>query len=86
MYKRQAQGAMAALLKDALKPNLVQTLEHTPAFVHGGPLELRRVLREEIEARRQRLDGVRAGLLAQLCLLYTSMVTIAKCIRPSPPL
>ena len=31
------QGAMAALLKDALKPNLVQTLEHTPAFVHGGP-------------------------------------------------
>jgi len=30
-------GAMAALLKDALKPNLVQTLEHTPAFVHGGP-------------------------------------------------
>ena len=33
----KAQGAMAALLKDALKPNLVQTLEHTPAFVHGGP-------------------------------------------------
>ncbi len=32
-----AQGAMAALLKDALKPNLVQTLEHVPAFVHGGP-------------------------------------------------
>jgi len=30
-------GAMAALLKDAFKPNLVQTLEHTPAFVHGGP-------------------------------------------------
>ena len=30
-------GAMAALLKEALKPNLVQTLEHTPAFVHGGP-------------------------------------------------
>ncbi len=33
----KAQGAMAALLRDALKPNLVQTLEHTPAFVHGGP-------------------------------------------------
>lgn len=33
----QAQGAMTALLKDALQPNLVQTLEHTPAFVHGGP-------------------------------------------------
>ncbi len=33
----KAQGAMAALLKDALKPNLVQTLEHTPALVHGGP-------------------------------------------------
>lgn len=32
-----AQGAMTALLKDALKPNLVQTLEHCPAFVHGGP-------------------------------------------------
>ena len=32
-----AQGAMAALLKDALKPNLVQTLEHTPALIHGGP-------------------------------------------------
>ncbi len=32
-----AQGAMTALLKDALKPNLVQTLEHTPAIVHGGP-------------------------------------------------
>ena len=33
----QAVGAMAALLKDAIKPNMVQTLEHTPAFVHGGP-------------------------------------------------
>ncbi len=33
----QAVGAMAALLKDAIKPNLIQTLEHTPAFVHGGP-------------------------------------------------
>ena len=33
----KAQGAMAALLKDALKPNLVQTLEKTPAFIHGGP-------------------------------------------------
>ncbi|MCI9597537.1 MAG: formate--tetrahydrofolate ligase [Firmicutes bacterium] len=33
----KAQGALAALLKDALKPNLVQTLEHTPAFIHGGP-------------------------------------------------
>lgn len=33
----KVQGAVATLLKDALKPNLVQTLEHTPAFVHGGP-------------------------------------------------
>ncbi|WP_026494744.1 formate--tetrahydrofolate ligase [Butyrivibrio sp. WCD3002] len=33
----KAVGAMAALLKDALKPNLVQTLEHTPVFIHGGP-------------------------------------------------
>ena len=39
IYAKQlkAQGAMAVLLKDALKPNLVQTLEHTPAIVHGGP-------------------------------------------------
>src|SRR4029077_16282242 len=33
----KAQGAMTALLKDALHPNLVQTLENTPAFIHGGP-------------------------------------------------
>ena len=33
----QATGSMAAILKDALKPNLIQTLEHTPAIVHGGP-------------------------------------------------
>ncbi len=33
----KAQGAMTILLKDAIKPNLVQTLEHTPAFIHGGP-------------------------------------------------
>lgn len=33
----KAEGAVAALLKDALKPNLVQTLEHTPVFIHGGP-------------------------------------------------
>lgn len=33
----KAEGAMAALLKDALKPNMVQTLEKTPAFIHGGP-------------------------------------------------
>jgi formate--tetrahydrofolate ligase len=33
----KAQGAMAALLKDAIKPNLVQTLEHTPVLIHGGP-------------------------------------------------
>ena len=33
----KAEGAMAALLKDAIKPNIVQTLEHTPCFVHGGP-------------------------------------------------
>lgn len=33
----RAEGALTALLKDAIKPNLVQTLEHTPAFIHGGP-------------------------------------------------
>jgi formate--tetrahydrofolate ligase len=39
VYARElkAEGALAALLKDALKPNLVQTLEHTPALIHGGP-------------------------------------------------
>lgn len=39
VYARElkAEGAMAALLKDAVKPNIVQTLEHTPCFVHGGP-------------------------------------------------
>lgn len=39
VYAKQlnAEGAMAALLKDAIKPNIVQTLEHTPAFIHGGP-------------------------------------------------
>lgn len=36
-FDLKAVGAMAALLKDALKPNLIQTLEHTPAIVHGGP-------------------------------------------------
>ena len=36
----QATGSMAALLKDALKPNLIQTLEHTPAIVHGGPFAI----------------------------------------------
>ena len=36
-HELKAEGAMAALLKDALKPNLVQTLEGTPAFIHGGP-------------------------------------------------
>ena len=37
VHQLKAEGAVAALLKDAIKPNLVQTLEHTPAFVHGGP-------------------------------------------------
>ena len=36
-WELHAEGAMAALLKDAIKPNLVQTLEHTPALIHGGP-------------------------------------------------
>ena len=36
-HDSRAEGAMAALLKDAIKPNLVQTLEGTPAFIHGGP-------------------------------------------------
>lgn len=35
-----ATGAMAALLKDAIKPNLIQTLEHTPAIIHGGRLPI----------------------------------------------
>lgn len=36
-HELKAEGAMAALLKDAMNPNLVQTIEHVPAFVHGGP-------------------------------------------------
>ncbi|WP_314067379.1 formate--tetrahydrofolate ligase [uncultured Vagococcus sp.] len=36
-HQLEAEGAMAALLKDAMKPNLVQTLEHNPAIIHGGP-------------------------------------------------
>lgn len=36
----KAEGAMTALLKDALKPNLVQTIEATPAVMHGGPLPI----------------------------------------------
>lgn len=36
-YELKAEGAMAALLKDAIRPNLVQTLEHNPVFIHGGP-------------------------------------------------
>ncbi len=37
-----AAGAMAVLLKDAMQPNLVQTLENNPAFVHGGPVRQHR--------------------------------------------
>ena len=37
VHQLGCQGAMALLMKDAIKPNLVQTLEHTPAIVHGGP-------------------------------------------------
>lgn len=37
MLRLRFEGAIAALLSTALKPNLVQTLEHTPAIVHGGP-------------------------------------------------
>lgn len=36
----KADGAMTVLLKDAIKPNLVQTIENVPAFVHGGPLQI----------------------------------------------
>ena len=49
-----AQGAMTALLKDALKPNLVQTLEHTPAIVHGGAF---RKYRSRLQLRNSYQDG-----------------------------
>ena len=37
VHQLGCEGAMAMLMKDAIKPNLVQTLEHTPAIIHGGP-------------------------------------------------
>ena len=74
-----AEGAMAALLKDALKPNLVQTLEGTPAFVHGGPFANIAHGCNSIMATRMALAlgdycVTEAGFGADLgaCLLYTS--------------
>ena len=54
-----ATGSMAALLKDALKPNLIQTLEHTPAIVHGGPFA-------------NIAHGCNSVRATKACLLYTS--------------
>ena len=45
-----ATGAMAALLKDAIKPNIIQTLEHTPALVHGGPVRKYRARMQQCES------------------------------------
>ncbi len=47
-----AQGAMTALLKDAVKPNLVQTLEHTPCFIHGGLISLTAVIVYRLQSLR----------------------------------
>ena len=55
----KAQGAMTALLKDAIRPNLVQTLEHTPAFIHGGPFA-------------NIAHGCNSVSATDACLLYTS--------------
>ena len=58
----KAVGAMAALLKDAMKPNLIQTLEHTPAIVHGGPFA-------NIAHGCNSIRATRAGLkLADYCI------------------
>ena len=64
-----AQGAMAALLKDALKPNLVQTLEHTPAFVHGGPFANIAHGCNSVTATK---IAMRLSDYTITCLLYTS--------------
>ena len=63
----KAQGAMTALLKDAIKPNLVQTLEGTPAFVHGGPFAniahgCNSVLATKVARKLERLHRDGSGL------------------------
>ena len=62
-----AEGAMCALLKDALKPNLVQTLEHVPAVVHGGPFANIAHGCNSVTATRMAMK-----LGDYCCLLYTS--------------
>ena len=77
------QGAVAAVLKDALKPNLVQTIEHTPAFVHGGPFANIAHGCNSIMATRMALklaDYVvtEAGFAADLC---AEKFVYIKCIK-----
>ena len=74
-----AEGALAALLKDALKPNLVQTLEHVPAIVHGGPFAniahgCNSVTATKMALKLSDYTITEAGFGADLgaCLLYTS--------------
>ena len=66
-----AEGAMTALLKDAISPNLVQTLEHTPAFVHGGPFAniahgCNSVMATDVAAKLGDYVGTEAGVGADL--------------------
>ena len=63
----KAHGAMTVLLKDALKPNLVQTLENNPAFIHGGPFAniahgCNSVIATQVGAEARRLRGHRGRL------------------------
>ena len=67
----QATGSMAALLKDALKPNLIQTLEHTPAIVHGGPFANIAHGCNSVRATKTALK-LADYVITEACLLYTS--------------
>ena len=67
----KAVGSMAALLKDALKPNLIQTLEHTPALVHGGPFANIAHGCNSVRATKTALK-MADYVITEACLLYTS--------------
>ncbi len=57
----KAEGAMAALLKEAIQPNIVQTLEHAPAFIHGGPFAKYRTWMQ------QRIGNETCAKVCRLC-------------------
>ena len=86
----KAQGAMAALLKDALNPNLVQTIEHTPAFVHGGPFANIAHGCNSLTATKIALKlsdyVVTEAVSAQTWVLRSSLTSSAACPASSPTL